>query len=557
MEEDDREEDDRELLVMGDIYGLPRGRCRACTGCRLWRKRATGPFAHRTCEACNCPTAEHEDLSPLLRAAVEGSKMQASLVLQKGIPLEAFEQGWSPLGLRFFLETGGVFHPVNHGRSARSNRIGTRLGSAAADDVLCSVICPTSDKRHAFHSSLLQCFRRQSHKSRELIVIDTGTKPSSFFEGQARQDKSVVYRWFGSVDWSIGLKRNISCFLAKGDIIAHFDDDDLYAETYLEKMVLEVLSAAQGCETKQAASAGGDGKVEHVADEGEEVEEEQVADVGEEVTDAGEEGKEVAQPLVAATLASWHTFDAQEEVFRYLNAVAENWIYGWGFSFLYTKECWRACPFPDMDVGEDYEFMKKLRKQPNSLILTPRETAAICSHTYHPGVNVSGGEKTKDKQPIGTKVPMPDTLRPFLPALLEAIKCAKTQKRGSQRPQTQPSRPSREPRSKSPNPELTVDQLISCQDDFIRAFFEEGFQLKLHELYGMARTSVAHKEAFTKFLVDAQMPILIKYGFSGTQNGARRCLAQCMFFEQTSLACDQLFDESSHPIAGRECTIRE
>ncbi len=36
--------------------------------------------------------------------------------------------------------------------------------------------------------------------------------------------------------WSLGLKRNVAIELAAGEIIAHFDDDDLYAPGYLSWM---------------------------------------------------------------------------------------------------------------------------------------------------------------------------------------------------------------------------------------------------------------------------------------------------------------------------------
>lgn len=36
--------------------------------------------------------------------------------------------------------------------------------------------------------------------------------------------------------WSLGLKRNVAIELAAGEIIAHFDDDDLYAPGYLTWM---------------------------------------------------------------------------------------------------------------------------------------------------------------------------------------------------------------------------------------------------------------------------------------------------------------------------------
>jgi len=89
----------------------------------------------------------------------------------------------------------------------------------------------------------------------ELIVIDTGRCPSQFFQERASEDESVVYRWFdvdaGAI--SIGVKRNIACFLARGQVIAHFDDDDLYAPEYLDFMIAQMISAA-GSDGRQTST---------------------------------------------------------------------------------------------------------------------------------------------------------------------------------------------------------------------------------------------------------------------------------------------------------------
>lgn len=74
--------------------------------------------------------------------------------------------------------------------------------------------------------------------------------------------------------------------------------------------------------------------------------------------------------------------------------------------------------FPDINVGEDFEFMMTLKKRSSAHVVVVDEEEGICSHTYHPHLNVSGGERQNNK-PIGREVPTPQMLAPLLKTLLE------------------------------------------------------------------------------------------------------------------------------------------
>ena len=105
-----------------------------------------------------------------------------------------------------------------------------------------SVIAPTTTERHAFHEHVLYAsFNAQRHAHKELIVVDSGPEPSAFF-GDLDDDR-VRYIHKTTAN-SVGAKRNVALRLANGAIVAHFDDDDLYAPTYLTKM-LAALKEAQ------------------------------------------------------------------------------------------------------------------------------------------------------------------------------------------------------------------------------------------------------------------------------------------------------------------------
>merc|ERR1719254_336528 len=104
------------------------------------------------------------------------------------------------------------------------------------------------------------------------------------------------------VAWSLGLKRNIACYLANGVAIAQFDDDDLYAQNYLTWM----WSKLQEATLPHEHSVGKD------------------------------------FPPAAMKLTEWHLLDVASSNFGYLDAESDDmipanhqrgWLYGWGFSY--------------------------------------------------------------------------------------------------------------------------------------------------------------------------------------------------------------------------------
>lgn len=101
-----------------------------------------------------------------------------------------------------------------------------------------SVVCPTSPARHHLHESLYRCFCTQEWEDRELVVLDTGGAPSPVFtSGSASSDPRVRYVHCREYPLTVGHKRNQLIQLASGELVAHFDDDNLYSPEYLLTMV--------------------------------------------------------------------------------------------------------------------------------------------------------------------------------------------------------------------------------------------------------------------------------------------------------------------------------
>jgi glycosyltransferase involved in cell wall biosynthesis len=134
-------------------------------------------------------------------------------------------------------DTGGVFWS-----SERVERIreiiaaGTPASPPASSMPLVSCIMPTYNRR-SFIPLALARFREQSYANRELIVIDDGSDPVG---DQLRSEPAVRYV---RVDRriSIGAKRNLACAEARGELVAHWDDDDWYAADRLEQQVTPIL----------------------------------------------------------------------------------------------------------------------------------------------------------------------------------------------------------------------------------------------------------------------------------------------------------------------------
>ena len=95
-----------------------------------------------------------------------------------------------------------------------------------------SCIMPTRN-RPEYVLQAVKYFERQDYPHRELIIIDDGTQDLSLqLLGTARVRYVIV-----PPNRSIGTKRNIATRLARGSIIAHWDDDDWYASSRLSAQV--------------------------------------------------------------------------------------------------------------------------------------------------------------------------------------------------------------------------------------------------------------------------------------------------------------------------------
>jgi len=208
-----------------------------------------------------------------------------------------------------------------------------------------SVVTPTTASRARFHPQLWQCFVDQSWPDKELVVVETyHDEPSSFFQHISRIDKRLKYvaikRPVGE-DLTVGAKRNATILLASGQYIVNFDDDDLYGDRYVERMVQEMKE----------------------------------------------------RNLVALTLSGWHNFFEARGSAGYSGP--NSWdpedqnemdeiLYGYGFSYVHLRVMAVFFPYPNLAFAEDAPFLLKLReKMGDGRVGLLEDVEGLCLHVVH------------------------------------------------------------------------------------------------------------------------------------------------------------------------------
>jgi glycosyltransferase involved in cell wall biosynthesis len=101
---------------------------------------------------------------------------------------------------------------------------------------LVTAIMPTRE-RPEFALQAIRYFCAQDYPNKELVVLEDGT-PS--LTGRLPDDPRIRHIATGVAPRSIGAMRNEACRLARGDIVAHWDDDDWYGPGRLTRQVAAI-----------------------------------------------------------------------------------------------------------------------------------------------------------------------------------------------------------------------------------------------------------------------------------------------------------------------------
>ena len=121
-------------------------------------------------------------------------------------------------------------------------------GIYVTDAPLVSCVMPTRDRRRSRgRRSGTSCARTTA--SKELIVLDDG---DDAIEDLTRGDERIRYVRLPS-EPTVGAKRNLGCELARGELVAHWDDDDWIGHGRLSAQVSELT--ASGADVHACARA--------------------------------------------------------------------------------------------------------------------------------------------------------------------------------------------------------------------------------------------------------------------------------------------------------------
>lgn len=195
---------------------------------------------------------------------------------------------------------------------------------ASPVEPLVSCIMPTSNRR-AFIPQALRCFLRQDYPNLELLIVDDGS--DSIADCVPPDDARIRYLRLPSKG-TIGAKRNYACAQARGQFIAHWDDDDWYPRW----RVREQLHAMQ----ERGADLCGTSRLFYYE---------------------------------AETGRAWR--------YEYAGS-GKLWVAG--STLIYSKSLWERNKFPDIQVGEDTRFVWSAVKK----TICDLANHALCIATIHP-----------------------------------------------------------------------------------------------------------------------------------------------------------------------------
>jgi glycosyltransferase involved in cell wall biosynthesis len=109
-----------------------------------------------------------------------------------------------------------------------------KAGSSDLPKISC--IMPTRNRR-IFLPQAISYFLKQNYANKELVIIDDGDDVSDII-----QSHSSIHYYHLKSKHSVGEKRNIACNKARGDYIAHWDDDDWHAP---DRLAIQLSSLIQ------------------------------------------------------------------------------------------------------------------------------------------------------------------------------------------------------------------------------------------------------------------------------------------------------------------------
>lgn len=132
-------------------------------------------------------------------------------------------QRWPPLGIDWVESVTEEPHAADQQLSAESS-----------DEILVSMIMGTN-RVSPFLDEALASMVNQTHPRVEIIVVDDGCRDPASLDGLLATYSGVrVHHQTGA---GVSVARNVGAYLARGELIGFFDDDDRYPPDWVERHV--------------------------------------------------------------------------------------------------------------------------------------------------------------------------------------------------------------------------------------------------------------------------------------------------------------------------------
>ena len=222
------------------------------------------------------------------------------------------------------------------------------------NDPKISVIIPTQNRTHLL-PEIIDCFNQQTWWNKELLILDNTRNGKEAIEQLQKQYPNILL-WHIEEMCSIGSKRNQLIQKASGELIAHFDDDDYYAPSYIENLVKVLINSSSDLVKLSAWFC------------------------------LHESSK---------TLGYWDTmredlphtiFSGEEKLttfpYKFNKKKYMSMTIGYGFSYIFKRRIWEATKFDDISLGEDSTFFIKILEK-KAIIKTVKDDKGICLHIVH------------------------------------------------------------------------------------------------------------------------------------------------------------------------------
>lgn len=101
--------------------------------------------------------------------------------------------------------------------------------------------------RAAIARRAVACFLEQTWGNRELVVVDDGNEDYAALFAGIPADRLLYHREPKRADATLGTLRNLSLDLARGDMVAQWDDDDWYHPDRLTRQIAALDTRFDAC----------------------------------------------------------------------------------------------------------------------------------------------------------------------------------------------------------------------------------------------------------------------------------------------------------------------